>query len=384
LDPSAIENSIANMDNSEINEFDGSMDFEKFIVLSKKELANFCRITEPLTKASIDDYGKSVMIRCLDNSTVELCYYNNPYVVRATVENKSNKQVRSFAVSVATLKKIVTNAFASLVLVESENGDINLALCESLLYLETKNLDERQYNFTIKDAMLDIDKELAQYTFRKVGAILSQTDRASEKVVVIKDGKAHFNTGIFTSKSKSPFAGERGIVLYKQVIDVISTLAELTKVNLNYDVVDDKLIIKCDGSFYCEMPVGSEDKVDEFISPAAQNILNFSADISIFNDTFLRIVSIVKSLDYLSDIVTVVFEKDKIKLVIATVNQTKTSEYEFPIVEGKPETLGAIKLTVDVLQVFLNIVGADVKYQFTENGLGIKNDVGTFLIRRSH
>lgn len=382
-DPMALESTIASMDETTVDEFESGMDFEKFIVLSKKELANFCRLVDPLTKAAIDEYGKSVMFRCVNETQVEVMYLNKPYLVRAVFENKSGKTTKSFAVSVSTLKKIVSSAFASLVIVEDDNV-MNIALCDSLLYLETKVLSSELYQCRSIDPLKVLDRELTLYTFKKVGAILSQTERASEKVIAIKNGYAHFNTGIFTSKSTSPFNESPNFVVFIQVSSVLSTLADISKSNMHYDIVEDCLIVSSDSGFYCELPIGSEDKVNEFISPAAEQILQFESNISVINDTFLRLITVVKTLDYLSDIVTIEFTKDKMKLIISTVNQNKTSTYTFDIVEGAPDVIGDIKLTVDVLQVFLNIVGTDVKYAFTDNGLGISNEVGTFLIRKSH
>ena len=382
MDPIGLEDAIASMDTESIDEFNQNVTFDKFIVLGKKELANFCRLVTPLTKASVDDYGKSVFIRCLDNETVELCYYNNPYVITQKISNKSGKQVKSFAVSVSNLQRLVTNAFASVILVE-ENDDINVAICESLLFLETKPLKEEFYRFNKKEATSLIDKELAIYTFKHIGTILASSERASEKVIVIKNGKANFNTGVFASSSESPFGASEDLVLYKQVSDVIAMLAEMSKLYLNYTLEDDKIIVNCDDVVYCEMPIGASNKADEFLSPVAMQNLKFEANISIINDSFLRLISIVKSLEYLSDIIKITFTKEKMKLTVSTSNQSKSSDYEFQIVEGVPEVLGDMKITVETLIVFLKIAGVDCKYAFTDAGLGISNSKGTFLLRKS-
>lgn len=382
VNPEELEASIAGMDSDSIDEFSSTMDFEKFIVLNKKELANFCRLVDPLTKASIDEYGKSVFVTCIDTDTVELRYFNNPYVVCSRVSNKSGKQVKNFAVSISNLKRIVASAFASIILVEDKD-EINLALCESLLYLETKKLKESQYSFDRVPAENLIDKELAGYTFRKMGSLLSCVDRASEKVVVIKDNYANFSTGIFASKTKSPFVESPDFVLYKQVSDILGVLSDISKVTLKWSIVENTLYLDCDGTIYCALPIGVGEKVNDFVSTAQNYILNFDATISVINDTFLRLVSVVKTLDYLSDILTISFSEDKFKLTITTSSQTKSSVYEFPIVEGKPEITGDMKLTAGVLQTFLQVVGTDVKYSFNQNGLGIKNEIGNFLIRKS-
>ena len=111
----SFESSIVDMDSNQIDEFSENLDYEKFIVLAKKDLTNFCRIVEPLTKITVDEYGKSVQIMSVDKDTVELKYINNPYIVSMRFANKSGKQISTFYITVSNLKKLVTNAYTSLV-----------------------------------------------------------------------------------------------------------------------------------------------------------------------------------------------------------------------------------------------------------------------------
>ena len=377
--PEELENSISGME--QVDEFNTSIDYDNFIVLAKKDLANFCRVVEPLTKQSIDEYGKCVYVRCVNNETVELIYMNTPYKVSYNIVNKSGKTIKGFAIPVGTLKKLVSQAFASLILVEQDN-EVNIALCESLLYLETKNLDVSQYMFERQQTTSDIDKECAIHTFKKIGASLVLTERASEKVVLVKDKKVNFNTGVFAARTKSPFSGDENFVLYKQVADILAVLAELSKTNVKYGIVDDIMILDAEG-LYAEVQIGGEDKVKEFLSPTADANLSFEANIQIVNDNVLRIVTIAKNLEYLSDIVTLAFAKDAMTLIISNQAQSKKSPYRFNIIEGTPEETGEMKVSVDVLKLFLSIVGTDCKYAFTSAGLGIVTPDGKYIIRRS-
>jgi len=366
----------------QVDEFNEHIDYDKFVVLDKKELVGFCRLVDPFTKFANDDYGKCVLIQSISNEVVEVSYVSDGYIVSERLTNKSNKTIKPFAVLVATLKKLVVSAYASLIFVEQDN-EINLALFESLLFLETKPLNAKLFEFVRRETTGVIDKELAAYTFKKIGASLFLTDRPSERSIVIKDQKAHFNTGVFTSCSKSPFSGDEQFVLYKQVADAIAVLAELSKSSLKYTIDGDKLVVNCDDLYYIEVMIGNEDKVQEFFSPAAVQILSFDAQISVINDNLLRLISIVGALDYLSDIVTISFTKEKMKIVIATSNQSKKSVYEFAITDGKPEVDSEMTFTIPVLKMFLQIVGSDVKYSYNQNGLGISTEKGKFLIRRS-
>lgn len=379
LTPEAIEEQVAAV--NQVDEFNEGMNYDRFIVLSKKDIINFCRVVEPLTKQAIDDYGKSVHVRCIGEDKVELVYVNTPYLVSSVIPNKSTKQVSEFTIAVSTLKRLVTQAFASLVLVEND-GEMNIALCESLLYLETKPLAAEEYLFEKKETPDTIDKEGALYTFKKIGASLALTERASEKVVVVDGTNVNFNTGVFVAKSKSPFSTDQKFVLYKQVSDIIATLAEFTKVSMQYGIEDDILTIQSEG-FYVQCQVGGEDKVKEFTSEAAEAALKFEASVTIINDNLLRIITVVKNLDYLSDIVALEFTDKAILLKISNAANTKSSAYTFNIMEGKPSQTGEMKVTTDVLKLFLSIVGTDCKYDMTTVGMAIQTAEGKFIIRKS-
>ena len=277
---------------------------------------------------------------------------------------------------------MVTNSFASLIFVE-EGEEMNISLCESLLYLDTKPLKEDLFTVKRCETPGIIDKDIANYAFRRVGSALSLTERASEKTLVIKDGKVHFNTGIFAACAKSPFDGETSFVLYKQVVDIIAVLSEISKVGLTYALDGDVLHLNCDGNFRIITQVGVGERVEQFLSPTADYVLNFSAGVSLVSESLLRLISTVKSLDYLSEIITLNVNKDSFAFEIVSVNHSKKSTYTFAILDGTPEQLGTMKVSVDILQTFFSIAGDDVIYAFNQNGLGIENSMGKFLLRKS-
>lgn len=386
-----FETSIADMTGEQVDEFSEQMDYDKFVVLDKKELTLFCRMIEPLSKVAIDEYGKSVHIESVNEDSVVLKYVGKPYVVSQVIANKSGKTIDEFSVSLTILKKLVTNAYASLIFVEQEKNGVkeySISVCNSLLYVETKPLDCKTYKFEQAATVPTIDKQKALYTFKTIGSILSCADRAAEKVVIIKNNKAYFNTGAFVARTDSPFGETKDFVLWKAVTDLIAVLAETTKNSLNYYLDDtnpgkEKLVLLADGVIYCECPFGPEQRVSEFYNPGIEQLLNFEASVSIMGDSLLKLVALVKNLDYLSNIVSIEFTDDKVRFVIYSQDMQKSSPYEFPIVEGHPDNKGVLKSQVEVLKTFLELTGTDVKYAFNDNGLGIHNDNGSFLMRKT-
>lgn len=359
------------------------LSYDKYVVLSSKELSAICRLVEPLTKSGIDDFSKCVYFACVCDDVVEVRYYNQPYVIVGKVHNASGKRIKDFAILVSTLKSFLSNGFSSVVLVE-EKDEINLAFGEQLMYVETKNLRSEMYSFEEREVSGIVSHELANYVFKVVGSVLSMTERASEKVVVVKDGQVNFNTGVFVASIKSPFSGDESMVIYKQVSDSIASLADIAKTGIRYGIVPESsvLVVKSD-EMYCEFPVGLGERVNAFISPSVQMALQFKADVSVRDEMLYSLVKLVQSLDYLNDVVTVGFDSSNMSIKLSTKNGARVFPYTFRVVGGVPEVSGDMSMAIGILKVFLDIVGAEVKYAFNGMGLGIKNEIGTFLIRKA-
>lgn len=379
-----LESGLEAIDSFDSEEFNsGLSNYEKFIVLPKRELSNFIRAVEPLTKATVDQYGKSVLVSCVDKDTVELRYSNKPYRVSMKIPNKSQKFVDNFCIEVALLKRLIAEQYASVVIVQT--GDTyNLSIFDSLLFLETKKLEESEYIFDKQELTNSIDKELGQYNFRKLGSVLATSDRASERIIVIKEKEAIYNVGVFSAKVKSPFNENCNILLFKPVVDLLAVLMELAKVDIKYKVHEDGevMYLEADGLIYCEVPISID--IEQHYSPAALKSLDFDADIVIVNDSMIRLLALVKSLEYLSDVVTISFTDDSMKLTLHNQQMSKSSEYEFKITEGTVKEKGEMKVSASVVKIYFDVVGSDVKYHYNDTGLCMSNENGSFLIRRTN
>lgn len=362
----------------------GLSDYDKFIVLPKRELLMFLRAVEPLTKSTVDQYGKSVQISCISSEQCELSYYNSPFRLVLKVPNKSKKVVDTFCINVSLLKRLVTEGYNSVAIVETEENGVreySIAVCDSLLFLETVKLSESEYQYEKKELNHTIDRELGLYCFRKIGSILSTSDRSSEKVIVVKGKDCYFNTGVFSARVNSPFSEERDMLLIKSTVDLLGILMEISKVDIKYAKEGDRLYLLCDNLMYCETMV--MDKIEDHFSPATARSLKFNATVSIVNDSMGRLFSYVRSLDYLSNIITVQFTKKEMSIILYNNNQTKKSKYDFLISEGTVEEEGEMKVSADVMKPYLDVTGTNVKYAFNEIGLCMSNEVGDFIIRKS-
>lgn len=370
-----------NVDEQAYEEVNASdITYEKFVVLSKKELLNFCKVVEPLTKYSIDEYGRSVFIRCVGDEGMEFCYRNDPYKIVFKGTNRSGRRIADFDLSFGVLKKLLTISDASLVFVETDEG-LSLSVCSSLIPLESHRLLSSQYEFKRVEGFQPFAKAEGAYAFRRVGAVLSLTDRASEKVAVVKDGAITFSTVTFTTRVKSPFAHEEEFIVFKQTSDVLGMITEIAT-SIGYYQEGSMLYICTEGA-YCELPVGSRERVREFLSPTTMNLLRFTPNIRIVNDNLLRVISTVNSLEFLSNMVGIECDARELRLIVSNVSHSRTSTFRYDIAEGRPEVTERLTVSTGVLRLFLSLVGADVCFSVNPNGIGIKNEYGVFLLRRS-
>lgn len=378
----ALEKELESIESFDADQFaKGFEQYEKFVVLPKRELLQFLRAVEPLTKVTTDAYGKSVQIASVDKDSVVLNYNNLPFRVSMRITNKSQKLIDSFCVQISLLKKLVTEAFAAVVLVQ-EGEEYSVAICDSLMFLETVPLSPDQFKMERKKLELALDKELSMYTFKKLGSVLSTSDRSSEKIIIVKSGLCFFNTGVFSAKVNSPFQDkEAKFLLFKSAVDLIGVLSEIAKLDIKYAIEDDILHLEADGLIYCQVPITT--KIEDHYSPSISKALDFEANISIVNDSIGRLVNLIKSLDYLSNIVTISFTKEEMILEFTNQNNTKKSAYKFQILEGNDDSIGSMRVSADVLKPYLDATGTDVRYAFNEMGLCMENERGRFLVRKT-
>lgn len=381
-----IESDLEQMGDVSVSPELEAMNYEKFIFITKRDVASLSKMIDPLTKSSTDEYGKTVYVHCPSPDKVEFRYVNRPFSVSMTVDNASGKTIGDFYITASLLKKLIANAFSSLVIVE-EDGQFNIAVCGGLLYLETKQLKPQFFEIVRKPTPHKIDREKALYTLKRVGSTLGIVERASERSIVVRSGKAYFSTGSFCAKVDSPFMDTtQDFVLYKTVADLIASTCDIVRGDLKYGihepVGDTPACITVDaGSIYLEMAVNLD--ISSFYSPITERTLSFGADVLLMNDSILQLLNVVRNMDYLSDVVGIEFKTDKVVLTVFSSDMSKESKYPFTIADGKPETVGEMRASVSIIRNYFDIIGSDVRYAFTTDGLGLVDENGIYLIRKN-
>jgi len=386
-DFSGIEDQLNQITQDEIEDdaFLKNLDYEEFIILSKKELAEFIRIAEPWTKVTVDQYGKCIRIASEDADRVSLSYWNSPTYITQHVTNRSQKVLKNpFYIKVDILKRIVIESFASVVFV-IENGEVNIALLDNLLYVETVSLKDSEYQLVQLPLAYntEVDLETAVLVFKKMSFILNLSDRVAEKNVLIKDGKAYFSTNAFMARMNSPFKSDLSIAVFKPVADLIGSLVDASKLSLKVSLQNKgMLMMNCDGKIFAQAQVVTN--IEQFFNPQVDQALSFNANMTVVNDSISHLMSIVKSFDYLNDTVSIQASQDELTVIVMNTDLTRKIPYKFAIqVDGKVEAV-EMKVSSSAIKPYLDLAGKEAKYSLTEAGFGLETNFGRFLIRKRH
>lgn len=360
-----------------------NLDYDKYIVIDRKDLTNFVHLVSSLSRQSVDAVGRSIFFDCSAQGVITLKYSNTPFFATMTVSNKSVKTVKDFALSIATVVKLLSQGFSALVIVEDEDGNLNIAVADSLLYLDSINISSDVYAHINHEVTKVLNKEVTSYVFKTLGSALSLTDRTSEKVIVMKDGKAHFTTGAFIAETTTPFDPEDNFIVYRTVADIMATIVDSTSSELRYSIVDDDTLVISDGcSIYIELVVGSGMLIPKFLSPAAGLQLSFDADVQLMNDQILRLTQVVSSLEYFASQAVLEFSGSALKITFEAASSGKKSTFTFRTLSGSFSE-GTMKVAIPTLKMILNLLGsADTQYALTDNGLGLQTSNTKLLIRK--
>lgn len=371
-----LENQLANEEFEDDEQLQG-LDYESFIILKKQDLLKFMRAVEPWVKISVDQYGKCVRLRSVSDDEVELAYINGNVSIQARLVNRSGKKIPTYYLQIATFKKIISQTYASLVLVH-ENEELNISLLDNLLFVETIKLNDEEYkDIEIPDHMTAVDTGALTLITKKLAFVLASTDRVAEKVVNFDQEHAYFSTSVFAATVTNPFTfGD--FAISKVCIDLLGILTEVSKLTFNVVRDDKSLIIEVDGLWKVAMPIF---KYDQVAVSRAKDVTSFEGTVQVANESLVKIIDVTQSFDYLSEVLEFRVGS-QLQVSVRSKDLTRRVDYQFPY-EGKPEVSDeVIRVSAAVVKPYLHL-GGDAKYAFTKQGWGLQTTWGNLLIRKT-
>lgn len=360
------------------------LDYDNFVILKKQELLKFLRAVEPWVKIAVDQYGKSVRIRSVSKDQVEFSYINGQVQVTALITNRSGKEIPTYFIQVSTLKRIVTETYASLVLVH-ENDELNMAILDQILYIETITLKDEEYKpVQIPEKLSKVDVEVLQLLTKKLSFVLAATDRVAEKVINYKEDKAYISTAVFAAAVKNPFEFD-DMSISKICMDLLGIMTEVSKLTFNCAIVQGEgrerlLVCEVDGLWTVAMPVFELNKT---LVERAKEVTEFTGTMEVSNEALSKIVDLSKSLEYLSEVLEFQVVKDNLQVTVRSKDLSRKIPYMFPF-NGEPETSDeVVRVSATIVKPYLHLGANTTSHAFTKAGWGLQTEWGNILIRKT-
>lgn len=354
------------------------LDYENFVILKKQEVLKFLRAVELWVKVSVDQYGKCVRIRSVSPEEVEFSYVNGTVKIQTKFVNRSGKQIPSYYIQISTLKRIVTETYSSLVLVH-ENNELNIALLDNILFVETLNLNDEEYSeIEVPNTTTKVDVETLALITKKLSFVLAATDRIAEKVVNFDEDRAYISTAVFAAKVKNPFTfGDMSIS--KICLDLLGILTEVSKLTFNVAREEDNLVFEVDGLWRVVIPCFKQDKV---LISKSREVTEFEGTMEVSNESLAKLVDVVKSFEYLSEVLEFKVQ-DQLEVCVRSKDLTRKIPYKFPY-QGTPETTDeVIRVSAAIVKPYLHLGSDSTRYAFTKHGWGLQTEWGELLIRKT-
>lgn len=341
------------------------LSYEKYISIPKNEVLPLLRVVDFLSKVAVDHYTKNINIETTKDK-ITFRFNNDPYFLEYYIPNKSGKIIKQISIPTVHIRKLLANVITNIVLVESEDGSINVCIGDNLLFVETTPYDKVQYEFSFLECKETLDINYLKDHLRSFSSLLSCSERVTQKNVICKDGVSYIDAGAIIGKAKT-FFGAKDQVVSQIVINSICALVDETKTAVKYSIEDNKATMEFLGLAKFAFNVTVGDAIEEFISPVFKDSFNYVNSALIVNETFKQLLSVIGTLDYFTSFVRIEFTEKEFVLTAHRKEGTPVN-YTFKYMEGTVAP-SVINVEIPVILAVLGKANNDTKYSTSGGNL---------------
>ena len=389
-DPFAGLESVTQEDLSKLEgaEKSGGLDYEHYVSLPKLSVVPLVKMLDILTKIAADDYARNIHI-CCEGQKVVFRWNNDQYMLQYRIDNLSGKTISPYAIPIPHLKSLLGSVIANLNLVE-QDGSLNACFGKNLVYVATVPFKEEWYSFDLKsDAPMDkLDAGYLRGHLRSFTSLLTQTEKASEKVLICKDGTSYIMAGAVLGKTKS-FMGDNTVILPRPIIECLCTMiegnSEELSVSFEHPAPEDKTrrfseaLLTLGDRISFVFPVQANERVDNFLSPMFRDSFKYDAPVQIVNESFVQLLNVINTLDYFTPVVQLEFMGEEF-VMTAHRKDNQDASYSFRYLSGT-SSHGIVNVEISTLLSLLAKAGAETKYAVGNKSLVVDTGIETFCLR---
>lgn len=356
------------------------LDYARYICIPKSMSSTLLVTLEKLGKMAASLSAKNVVVRSTQEKVL-FVYDNTFYKFEFEVPNLTGLVLSEFCISIDHLKRFFSVASSYLTLVEEvESSAVRAAgfyvlVGNNLVFVETQQYDPMVYQlewpeFTDELCGEYLAKGLAQFT-----SLLSLAERAPEKQLITSGGSSYINISSIFGRAKSFFGEGRECIINRVLVDCIGTLAAFDGSDVRASFSDKNMSICFGTSARLLFAYTTGAVVGRFMSPVFKDAFRYESTVHIDQSEFSGLLSLVSSLDYFANMVTVQFTPEQLQLTVHQ-QDDKDMTYSFNYRDGSTNS-GTLVVPLDVLLGVLSNVTSDAAYSCNGNSLVI--DTGQFV-----
>lgn len=389
-DPFAGLESVTQEDLSKLEgaEKSGGLSYDHYVSLPKLAVVPLVKLLDILTKIAADDFARNIHI-CCEGSNVVFRWNNDQYMLQYRVENLSGKTISPYAIPIQHLKSLLGSVIANLNLVEQE-GALHACFGRNLVYVATVPFKEEWYSFDLRsdDPMEKLDSGYLRGHLRSFTSLFSQTEKASEKILICKDDTSYIMAGAVMGKTKS-FLGNNTVILSRPIIECLCTMLEGNSEDLSVSFVHpdpeektkrfSEALLTLGDRISFVFPVQANERVDNFLSPMFRDSFKYDASVQIVNESFVQLLNVINTLDYFTPVVQLEFMGDEF-VMTAHRKDSQDASYSFKYMSGT-SSHGIVNVEISTLLLLLAKSGPETKYAVGNKSLIIDTGVEIFCLR---
>lgn len=355
------------------------LEYERYICIPKSVASTLLTTLDKLSKMAASLSAKNVVIRTLGKDRVLFTYDNTFYKFEFELPNVTQREMDVFCISIDHLKKFFGIATSYLTFVEQFSGDgtpvYYVMVGSNPVFVEQQQFESALYDIAWPEFTEQLSGEYLAKGLPQFTSLLSLAERPSEKQLISSGASSYINIGSIFGKARSFFGEGHDCIVGRLLVDCIGILSSFDGSDVKASFSDRSMAISFGTSARLLFAYTTGAVVGRFMSPAFKDSFNYSDSVSIDSSEFSSLLSLVSSLDYFADMVTVQFTPTQLQLTVHQkdgVDQT----YSFAYTGGSTDG-GTLVVPLSVLLGVMANAPTDAKYSCSGSSMVI--DAGDFV-----
>ena len=355
--------------------------YECYLCIPKVVSSTLLTTLDKLGKMAASLQARNVVIRSTKENVL-FVYDNTFFKFEFSLPNLTGHVLSDLCLSIDHLKKFFGIASSYLSIVELVN-DTKLygagkyvVVGRNLVSIDVQQFEVADYTFEWPEFTDTLDGSALASRLGSFTSLLSLAERAPEKQLITSEGQSYINIGSIFGRTKSFFGDSISCVVNRVLVDCISLLSAFDGSDVRALFDNKRAFISFGTTAKLMFAYTTGAAVGRLLSPVFRDSFKYDSVVHIDQSEFSSLLSLVSSLDYFADMVTMQFSDTQLTFTVHQKDEDKDMTYSFDYLDGTTQS-GTLVVPLQVLLGVLSLATRDAGYSCTGNNLIV--DTGDFV-----